>query len=195
MLGAFPSAREVVMAEFPSGILGCVTNGAVRLRVRGRAVAHQCPAAREFVDRGLEAGAGEVRVELDECEYCDSTFLGTLLRIKKAADRLHAAGPILVAPTGDVDSILRKMGLHRFFDIRPESSAEPVALEPPTPADPWEALQVEQAGRCSRDFKENVVTAHRELAASSDTCNAIYESIADQVQAELDAEPPDVAAH
>lgn len=170
------------MPEANSGILGRIADAAVRLRVFGRAVAMQCPAVREFVRRGLEAGAREVRVELGECEYCDSTFMGTLLRIKKAAGEAGAAGPVLVAPSTEAEAIVRKMGLARLFDIVGET---------PPPADDWEHLTEERAGTTSYEFKENIVVAHRELASNSETCAQIYDTIADAAEAELDRTPPE----
>lgn len=168
------------MPETQNGILGRVSDGAVRLRVLGRAVALQCPAVRAFVKEGLSAGAKEVRVELGACEHCDSTFMGTLLRIRKAACEAGAVGPLLVAPSPQAEAIVRKMGLARLFTIEP--TAPPVA-------DDWQPLVAEESGTGSWDFKENVVVAHRELASNSDTCAEIYDTIADAAEAELNQTP------
>src|SRR6187200_2192579 len=54
--------------------------------VVGRVTSHQAPALRQYVEEGLAGGAARVEVDLRDCTYCDSTFLGTLLRLQRQCD-------------------------------------------------------------------------------------------------------------
>ena len=157
-------------------ILSCHQGHVARLRVFGRAVAHQCPAVRRFAVSALEHGAREVRVELQECDYGDSTFMGTLLQIRSAAQKVSDDALSLVAPSPEFDEALRRMGLKRLFHVTSDTPADDAT---------WQPLEAEACGTKSREFKENVVAAHRELAQSSETLAARYQIIADEAAREL----------
>lgn len=162
------------MSVAHSRILGCRTESTVRIRIDGRGLAAHCTAIREFTAAALDDGARDVHVELGECEYCDSTFVGTLLRLKTAAARAGGGDVRIVAPSPEADAVLRKMGLLRLFEVVDDASPE---------AD-WQSIGEHDTS--SREFKENIVEAHRELADSSDDMKAIYESIAEDAAREME---------
>ena len=87
------------MGAICSVIQGCREGDVARLRVTGRAVAHQCPAVRQVAVDAVESGARRVLIELSECQYGDSTFLGTLLQIRNAAERCGKTTLCLVCPS------------------------------------------------------------------------------------------------
>lgn len=159
-----------------SVIQGCREGDVARLRVTGRAVAHQCPAVRQFAVEAVQTGARRVLVELSECQYGDSTFLGTLLQIRKAAEQCGQTTLCLVSPSPEFLATLQTMGLKRLFLVSDEALPRDGA---------WLELCVEQPGTRSTDFKENVVAAHRELAELSETCADRYRLIADEAAREL----------
>ena len=102
--------------------------------------------------------------------------MGTLLRLQGAAARAGDGELQLVGPSDEARTVLKRMGLHRLFEVRDESAppGDWQPLEDPTPS--------------TRAFKENVVEAHRQLADSSDDLGAIYGEIAEQAARELENE-------
>src|SRR5436190_684167 len=50
--------------------------------VVGRVGASHCPALRQFAEDNLARGATRVQFDLRDCTHCDSTFLGTLIRMR-----------------------------------------------------------------------------------------------------------------
>ena len=157
-------------------ILVGLADGVCHVAVCGKATAHHSTALREFVGVALSEGAQEVLIDLSRCQYGDSTFVGTLLQIRKACQRDKSRCLRLVSPTAECEATLRTMGLHRLFTIDSVRSDDSIE---------WRALAIEEAGRCSRQFCENVAAAHRELAESSEEGRAKYLLIAEAAEAEL----------
>ncbi|REJ95163.1 MAG: anti-sigma factor antagonist, partial [Planctomycetota bacterium] len=95
----------------------CCQHGVVRLRVCGRAQAFQCPALRRFVEDCLAGDATELRIDLSGCEHFDSTFLGTLLHLRRTRCATGGAILTLVNPSQESLEILKRMGVKRLFNI------------------------------------------------------------------------------
>src|SRR5262249_32446596 len=111
---------DVIMAA-PQGIVRYHQQpGAVTFRVQGRATMNQSLAMRQCAERLIAAGVSRVRVDLRECTYVDSTFVGTLLTLKKAADR-NDGRFTLVMPSAACAKILQQMGLG---DVLPAESSD-----------------------------------------------------------------------
>jgi anti-sigma B factor antagonist len=125
----------------------------VTFRVEGRGTMTQSLPMRRCAERCMAGGARQVRVDLRDCTYMDSTFLGTLLTLKKALDRTQGK-LTLVMPSVSCDRILQQMGLG---DVLPAESADI------DPSAAW--LDV---AACEADdptsFRRNVTQAHEELA-------------------------------
>src|SRR5687767_5362799 len=96
---------------------------ALTFRVEGRGtMAHGLP-VRKLAERAIDAGARLVRFDLRACDYMDSTFLGTLLTLKKNLDR-HGGQLVLLTPSPACGRILHQMGLD---DVLPavDEAADP----------------------------------------------------------------------
>src|SRR4051812_38403735 len=65
---------------------------------------------RRHAERLIASGTRMVRVDLRDCAYADSTFLGTLLGLKKTLDR-QGGSLMLVMPSAACVKILDQMGL------------------------------------------------------------------------------------
>lgn len=140
------------MAAPPSVIRYHLQESVLTIRVEGRGTMTQSLPLRRFTERAIDQGATQVRLELVECTYVDSTFLGTILTLKKALDR--AGGQLLLlAPSQACGRILYQMGLEDVLSTSEEGA---------DPNTPWSELP------CSLDdspqFRGNVVQAHQELA-------------------------------
>ena len=124
----------------------------VTFRVEGRGTMTWSLPLRRTAERLLDAGAKRVRIDLRDCTYMDSTFLGTLLTLKKAVDR--AGGRLtLLMPSPACVRILHQMGL---------TDVLPVQVEGADPHASWTELACETNDPA---FRRNVVQAHEELAA------------------------------
>jgi anti-anti-sigma factor len=123
----------------------------VTFRVEGRGTMTWSLPLRRTAERLLDAGAKRVRIDLRDCTYMDSTFLGTLLTLRKS---LAARGGelVLIAPSAACSRIMQQMGLTEVL------TAEPGEVDP---AAVWTDLPADADGA---SFKRNVVQAHEELA-------------------------------
>jgi len=153
---------------------GQLRDGICLVAVQGKVTAHHSPALRQFVWSAIDDGVHEVQIDLSRCHYGDSTFVGTLLQIRKACG--DAVRLQLMAPTPEFENTLKNMGLQRLFDCGVAPFRDDFDGLP---------LSVEQSGRCSREFCENVATAHRELADSSTEGRDRYLLIAEAAEREL----------
>jgi anti-anti-sigma factor len=160
----------------PSGrILACRDAERVRFRVHGRACAHQAPAVRRFAEESLARGATSVRVDLRDCEHFDSTFVGTLLCLRKQALAAGDAPLVVEAPSEACLRLLKQMGLLQL--IPTSDDAADTALR-------WTELPAEEPGRCTLDFKRDVVHAHEELACLPGATGERYKPIAEMAARE-----------
>jgi anti-sigma B factor antagonist len=125
----------------------------VTFRVEGRGSMTQSLPMRRCAERLIAAGANRVRVDLRDCPYVDSTFMGTLLAIKKTLDR-QAGAFSLVMPSAACARIVQQMGLTDVLlaeaaELDPDAQWTDVALDGTDPA----------------SFRQNVTQAHEELAS------------------------------
>ena len=123
----------------------------ITFRVDGCGRATNSLTLRRFAEQVLAAGATTLRVDLRRCTHMDSTFIGTLLQLKRAAEKGERGSLVLLSPSTQCSQILRQMGLDRMVVV--ESAAEE--------AGPWTELGGEEDPAA---FKCNAVEAHQELA-------------------------------
>jgi anti-anti-sigma factor len=124
----------------------------VSFQVEGRGTMNNSLPLRRCAERFLAEGVTQVRIDLRECSYMDSTFLGTLLTIRKNLERVGGQ-MILIAPSTSCCRILDQMGL---------SDVLPAQADPLPPDTVWTEVGSEPTDIPS--FKRNVTQAHEELA-------------------------------
>jgi anti-anti-sigma factor len=167
------------MADSSGTLFATLESSTAVIRVRGRAQAHQCPAFRRFAEEVLAGRAARLQVDLSECEYFDSTFLGTLLHLRRTPGQDGASAVSLVAPSEQCLQILGRMGAKSLFRIDPGCSVNDNSH--------WNVLPEEQPGQCGLDFKRNVVEAHQELAQMDGPMRDKYRVIAELAAQDLAA--------
>lgn len=150
--------------------------GRVVFEVRGRGTLIQSAPLRRKAGELLTAGDKTVLVDLRRCSYMDSTFLGTLLYLKRRVESLGGR-LALSCPSQACRDELRQMGLDR---------ALPVVEEPGPPAEQMQALDTD--GGDLELFKRNLVEAHQELARLPGPSGATFREVAARLTQEWQAE-------
>jgi anti-anti-sigma factor len=167
--------------DAPPGIFRVRLHGqAVDFQVEGRATAAQSAAFRKCAEHCLADGAHALHIDLGRCTYMDSTFLGTLLFLRRAVERYGPGEFALVCPSPQCCQILGHMGMANIFPTRATEEAE---------TGPWVEVTGDLQDVCA--FKRNVIQAHRELAAlpgpAGEPFRAVVRSLAQEPEAQ-DAE-------
>jgi anti-anti-sigma regulatory factor len=156
----------------------------VIFQVEGRATMLQSQPLRRVAEQSLADGARVVRIDLRHCTHLDSTFLGTLLVLKRTVDRREQAEFHLVCPSTKCCGILDQMGLTGIFPVT-------TADEPPAVACTELPGDLQDPGA----FKRNVLQAHQELAnlpgPAGDQFRAVMRCLANDAEARrlLEANP------
>lgn len=129
--------------------------GALVLRAEGHITAALCPALKSRLLSFLEpqGGAARLHVDLSECEYMDSTFLGLLVFLAKTARNLLLPPPLVHRANSQCASLFRTMGMTKLMEF---------SREPAPSAGSFEEI-VSNESLNSRFLLD----AHRELSALS----------------------------
>jgi anti-anti-sigma factor len=173
-----------------SGSSGQISSGRILARrlddevcflVVGRACANQSPALRQYAEKALASGVTMIQVDLSDCTHCDSTFLGTLLRLFQDC-RCHGPEALqLVRPSPAVRQILTQMGVARLFYVAEKSSLGMTDMT-------WQQLDDHYERAQSQRFKQNVVDAHEALAGAGGELAQKFGPLAEAMREELATE-------
>lgn len=144
---------------------GCV------LRVNGRGTMRESRAARDIALRTIRGNAAVV-VDLSKCTYLDSTFLGGLLDLFRAAG--STGNFSIAAPAERRTKLLGTLRLDRVF---------PSMEVAPDTVGPWVAVSTE--GFDKQDIARHVMQCHRQLAELDTPMRAVFAHIADEMAKEL----------
>jgi hypothetical protein len=174
------------------------------VRVEGRGTMKESPAVMEFAAGTLARGAGVV-VDLTECDYLDSTFLGCLLTLYKRGSAagapkgppsgLAAKSPEGSRPAGGVgfaiaapaDRRRRLLGPTRLDAVLRSVDA------PPAVVGDWVPLAATHPN--AAELTRHVMDCHRRLAEIDGPNQAAFQRIADQMARDLGPVPGPDAGH
>jgi anti-anti-sigma factor len=151
------------------------SGGALDVQVEGWGTMLHSQAIRQWVEANL-GQAALVRVDLSRCTHMDSTFIGTLLGLKRVCDSRPACGLVLVCPSAHCRQVLSQMRIGHIFQIEPE----------PFAAGEWQEVCVQPEAIKSRAFQNNVVEAHQRLADCEGPTGERFRQLAADMQRELD---------
>jgi anti-anti-sigma factor len=160
--------------------------GVVRVRCRGEATSlevqvegwgtmHHSPAMRQWVEANLPQ-APRLRVDLSRCTHMDSTFIGTLLGLKRLTESLPGGGIALVCPSAECLQVLAQLRIGRIFTIESEPSEE----------SDWQEVCLDPDGMKSRGFRTTVVEAHQQLADCEGPAGHHFRALAEAMARELE---------
>jgi len=150
------------------------TGDCLLFHVQGRGVmAHGVP-LRQLAEQMLEAGVQRIVLDLRDCTYMDSTFIGTLWSIRRLLLSRGLPPPLLVAPSNHCVKNLQEMASYEGFPIGTEAEL------PPEPT--WTPLSLEGVDPIA--FRRNAIEAHENLAALEGPERAKMEAVVRCLQGE-----------
>jgi anti-anti-sigma factor len=105
--------------------------GAIYMRATGHVTALVCPPLKTAVFNRLDADPPVERVYLDlsDCEYMDSTFLGLIVGTQKRFGRLAGAAITLLDVNEACTGLLRTIGVLGMVELSDERVPFPAGLE------------------------------------------------------------------
>ncbi len=148
----------------------------VTFQVEGWTTMNQSLMFRRSAEQALAGGATVLRVDLRLCTFMDSTFVGTLLFLKRTVHGRKQGEFFLICPSAECRQLFHKMGLDGAF---------PVLEEEPAGQD-WTELTRE--GEDCEAFKGNVVQAHRELARIEGPAGDPFRAVVRCLERDLEGE-------
>jgi anti-anti-sigma factor len=141
------------------------------MRVAGRGTMRESPTVQNFVNEALSDGA-EVILDLNTCDYLDSTFLGSLLKFQQQCQQIQLFSVLADNSTYErIFSVSHFDRILEFVSVLPSSTGSPVSLE---------ISQLDEV-----EFGRHLMEAHRELAELGGPSAAKFQAIADQLAKEL----------
>ena len=154
-------------------IRACLCDRSVTFQVQGQVTMQQCPAIRQFADTCFANCITHVYIDLCGCSYVDSTFLGTMVYLKRTAS---AAGGqfALINPSNECQQFIRQTHLDGVFPVLKVSDCVDGV---------WTELKGAPADLAV--FQRGVVQAHQELAEVPGRCGETFRPLADRMTREL----------
>lgn len=149
---AAPVSESCYTASSPSNVLLGHSNGHTSIRIEGRGVWTYCPAFHKVCFGELHAQR-TLNLDLSQCDYLDSTFLGTIQEVVDEAERYHV--PVLVhAVRPAVRQLFYELGMSRVISHFTSEAT------PQTPA--YAPLE---APSDDNEYRRHILQAHEALAA------------------------------
>lgn len=154
------------------------TDSGYLVRISGRGTLKESVALHAYLVKLIEQGCGHLVIELSECSYLDSTFLGCLVDLHKHCKRSGLVQFSIAAPSRECEALFRKTRLSTILEV---TDRPPVVVgEWVTLADAHQDPRQENAGR-------HIMECHRRLADLGGPNQAVFSAIADQLARELEA--------
>ncbi len=138
----------------------------VWIRICGRATFQLAPTLRDFVTHLAGQAVTDIRIDLSDCDWLDSTFSGTLVGLTLQSQPCDHPPIHLNRPSESCLGNLRQMHLDKLFEID--------SLPPPA-SNEWQPLAAESVAKDS--LNDAIVQAHEDLA-SADPHNAHFARVA-----------------
>lgn len=122
-------------------------------RVVGPAGIGESAVLRQVAEERLDQGAAALRIDLSECAWMDSTFLGMLLVLARRAERSPQRARLsVVSPSPECRRVLEETGVDEVLEIASMPEPQGPFTELVGPIDDADAL------------RRNVLNAHQQLA-------------------------------
>ncbi len=165
------SAKEIAHSVLE---VGRTSEGFV-VRVGGRGSMHESPGLKAFVAEALgTTPTADFTVDLSECDYLDSTFLGCLVGLHS---KFNARGGHRVQIAGSDDKLGELFGPTGLQRILPRSDGGSDAVSE------WLAVPAAELDR--NELGQHLIECHRRLAEVGGPQADAFRAIADQIEHEI----------
>lgn len=177
-------------------ILVAQYNGVAWLRIEGRGSFQNACELRRYADERLAKGDRVILVDLEECYYMDSTFMGTLTGIacRMDADGAADSGTLeIVNPSDRARVLLENLGLDEILRIHRGSeqvNGMDWACVRGVMAEQLFPETFEDAGEMKRSKAECMLEAHKALAATNSQNDVRFRDVICLVERELQKAHP-----
>ena len=161
--------------DLSSNIKVAAAGETVYIRVEGEGIAFVCPTLRAFMERMVRARKEVFILDLENCRYVDSSFMGTLLE----AVTEHRRKVVIINASKHVAERFELLGLNQFMAIRKKSVTVPFNLS-------LHRLPIGSVDK--RSLAEVVERAHRQLIKADKRNRARFEMLLKMLQKELQQE-------
>jgi anti-anti-sigma factor len=146
------------------------------IRVEGKGTSQDSPALAAFVRQYLQSEQEpRITVDLSDCEYLDSTFLGCLLTLHRQCQDQSPASLTVIA---DQEQRAKLLFPTRVDSVLQISEAAPQAVSSFLRLDPTELDK--------RAYGWHVLETHRALASVKGPGSQLFEQIANSLSRELE---------
>ncbi len=146
-------------------------DGGYLIRVIGKGTVQESRALRDFVTQVLESGSPIV-LDLNDCTYLDSTFLGCVVILHQQAKATGAVFTVWADPEIQ-DKLLKPSQLHQLLKF----------AEPP-PSGLSTSVELPAIASDEREFCKHLCEAHRALAELGGPAADTFRRIADDLSRE-----------
>jgi len=159
-------------------LTGHITSGLV-IRVVGRGTMQESHAFQTAIESNIDDGVELIVFDATDCEYLDSTFLGCLIGIQKAAEQSPLRRFVIAASKAKRVTLFCTSALDRFFDFVDVC---------PDLLDELESIDIDQLGPVP--LGRHIAGCHQRLADRGGRDAAAFRSIADRLTKELGDDAP-----
>lgn len=154
------------------------------LGIEGAGTLRESVSVEEYVTQALESSEGGFALDLRDCEYLDSTFLGCLVGLHKRFNMRSPHRFVVVASSERASSLFGAMPLQRLLTLI-DSPGE--LLGP--------SQRLNSADLRSDSLGQHSMQCHRRLADLGGPNQEIFRRIADQLERELNERQAASASH
>ena len=174
------SRSDAPVAPAASGLKVACTEGGCVIRVEGKGTMKESYAAQELARRTLRGSeTASVVIDLSDCTYLDSTFLGLLMGLFREFGKSEPGSRYFVAgPAERRARLLGGLKLDKWL---------PTVDSPPEPRSAWVEVDPATFERDEKEQARHIMECHRRLAELGGPTAAAFTRIAEQIEKELSA--------
>lgn len=148
-------------------------SGGYLFQVAGRGTMHESPSVRDFIGGAIDDGAS-VTLDLSECEYLDSTFLGCLVMLQRRGDPARQQFQVF-ADAAKQEALFSGCQLQKVISFASD-----------LPAATGHSVELQAVNLQRMEFCGHLLETHRTLAKLEGSAAATFQRIADQIARDLE---------
>ena len=145
------------------------------VRVENQGTLQESPAMRQFALDILEQHGGQLIIDLCDCAYVDSTFLGCMVMLHKHATSEEGAGLTVAIPADARATLLGNTRLDQLLQL---------AETAPSPDGDWVELTGPQL--TSQQLGKHIADCHRRLADYGGDQSDAFLRVADAIERDIE---------